>query len=94
MPGGWEWVIILVVILLLFGAKRLPDMARSLGQSARVLKSEVKGMKSDDEARESQTKSDPPAEQQKPAALPPGQPSAAEPRAASEQPGTRSDDAR
>ena len=46
--GGWEILIILVVLVLLFGAKRLPDMARSLGQSARVLKGEMKGLKDDD----------------------------------------------
>ena len=40
-----EIVLILVVILLLFGAKKLPDMARSLGKSARILKSEAKQMK-------------------------------------------------
>lgn len=33
--GGWELVIILVVILLLFGARKLPDLARSLGASAK-----------------------------------------------------------
>jgi sec-independent protein translocase protein TatA len=52
MPGGWEWAILLVVVLLLFGAKRLPDMARSLGRSARVLRSELKGMSTDDEPAE------------------------------------------
>ncbi|HEY0575091.1 MAG TPA: Sec-independent protein translocase subunit TatA [Pseudonocardia sp.] len=52
MPGGWEWAILLVVVLLLFGAKRLPDMARSLGRSARVLRSEVKGMSTDDDPAE------------------------------------------
>ncbi len=31
-PGGWEWIIIFLVILLLFGAKRLPDLARGLGR--------------------------------------------------------------
>lgn len=46
--GGWEIVIILGVLVLLFGAKRLPDMARSIGQSARVFKGEMKGMKNDD----------------------------------------------
>ncbi|MDA1194363.1 MAG: twin-arginine translocase TatA/TatE family subunit [Planctomycetota bacterium] len=30
-PGGWEWMIILVIVLLLFG-RRLPGVARSLGQ--------------------------------------------------------------
>lgn len=40
-----EIVLIILVILLLFGAKKLPDMARSLGKSARILKSEAKQMK-------------------------------------------------
>lgn len=47
MPGGWEWLVIIGVLLLLFGAKRLPDMARSVGQSARVFKGEMKGLKDD-----------------------------------------------
>ncbi|MBA0050703.1 twin-arginine translocase TatA/TatE family subunit [Streptomyces sp. AJS327] len=42
-----EIVLIILVILLLFGAKKLPDMARSLGKSARILKSEAKQMKKD-----------------------------------------------
>ncbi|MBL0778807.1 MULTISPECIES: Sec-independent protein translocase subunit TatA [Streptomyces] len=42
-----EILLIVVVILLLFGAKKLPDMARSLGKSARILKSEAKAMKKD-----------------------------------------------
>ena len=33
MAGGWEWVIILVIIVLLFGAKKLPELAGSLGKS-------------------------------------------------------------
>ena len=31
-PGGWEWIIIFLVLLLLFGAKRLPDLAKGLGK--------------------------------------------------------------
>ena len=42
-------ILILVVILLLFGAPKLPGMARSLGQSMRIFKSEVKEMKKDGE---------------------------------------------
>ena len=49
-PQGAEWLIILVLNLLLFGAKRLPDMARSLGRSARILKSETKGLRDDENA--------------------------------------------
>ena len=48
MPGGWEWLIIIGVLVLLFGAKRLPEMARSVGQSARVFKGEMKGLKDDE----------------------------------------------
>jgi sec-independent protein translocase protein TatA len=39
---GQEWLIILFIILLLFGAKKLPEMARGLGRSVRILKSESK----------------------------------------------------
>ena len=38
LPGGWELIVILFIVLLLFGAKRLPDLASSLGRSARELK--------------------------------------------------------
>lgn len=43
-----HWLIVLVVLVVLFGAKRLPDASRSLGRSMRIFKSEVKEMKSDD----------------------------------------------
>lgn len=43
----WPIVIIIVVALLLFAAPKLPAMARSLGQSMRIIKSEVKEMKND-----------------------------------------------
>lgn len=48
--GGWELVVLVGVVALLFGAKRLPDMARSLGQSARVFKGEMRGLQRDAEA--------------------------------------------
>ena len=44
---GLEIIILAVVVLLLFGAKRLPDTARALGKSLRILKSEMGAMKSD-----------------------------------------------
>ncbi|MCX4536188.1 Sec-independent protein translocase subunit TatA [Streptomyces sp. NPDC002596] len=56
--GAPEIILILVVIVLLFGAKKLPDMARSLGKSARILKSEAKAMKSEGAA--TATPADPP----------------------------------
>ena len=48
MPRGQELIVILIVIAVLFGAKRLPDSARSLGRSLRMFKSERKEMKDDD----------------------------------------------
>ncbi|MFJ4684205.1 Sec-independent protein translocase subunit TatA [Streptomyces sp. NPDC091377] len=57
--GAPEIILILVVIILLFGAKKLPDMARSLGKSARILKSEAKAMK--DDGNKTATPADPPA---------------------------------
>jgi sec-independent protein translocase protein TatA len=45
--GPWPIVIIIIVALLLFAAPKLPAMARSLGQSMRIIKSEVKEMKND-----------------------------------------------
>lgn len=43
----WAIIIIIIVALLLFGAPKLPGMARSIGQSLRIFKSEVKQMKDD-----------------------------------------------
>lgn len=47
---GWHALIILVVILLLFGAPKLPALARSLGQSMKILKNEVRSDKADGDA--------------------------------------------
>ena len=48
--GAAEIAIIVVVLILLFGAKKLPDMARGLGRSMRVFKSEINEMKNDGKA--------------------------------------------
>ena len=48
MPRGQELIVIPIVVAVLFGAKRLPDSARSLGRSLRIFKSEMKEMKDDD----------------------------------------------
>ncbi len=50
IPGGWELVLLLGVLVLLFGATKLPGAARAIGQSMRILKAETKGMRSEDEA--------------------------------------------
>ncbi|GAA0403513.1 Sec-independent protein translocase subunit TatA [Streptomyces luteireticuli] len=43
----WHLIIVVVVLVVVFGSKKLPDMARALGKSARILKSEAKAMKED-----------------------------------------------
>ncbi|MFI9646986.1 Sec-independent protein translocase subunit TatA [Streptomyces sp. NPDC052040] len=55
----WHLVLLVLVIVLVFGSKKLPDMARSLGKSARILKSEAKAMKDDGSKQPAQ-----PAEEQ------------------------------
>ncbi|MDF6022399.1 Sec-independent protein translocase subunit TatA [Streptomyces sp. JH34] len=43
----WHLLILAIVVIMLFGSKKLPDSARALGQSLRILKSETKAMKED-----------------------------------------------
>jgi sec-independent protein translocase protein TatA len=55
MPGDlfdswWKVLIIAIIAVVLFGQKRLPGAARSLGQSMRILKREVQGLHEDDES--------------------------------------------
>ena len=55
MPFGigiWEIAILLLVALLVFGPKRLPEMGRSLGKGMREFKDSISGKDEDDEARE------------------------------------------
>jgi sec-independent protein translocase protein TatA len=68
----WHILILLVVVLLLFGAKRLPGSARALGQSLRIFKAETRGLREDDPA------------DTRPAAAAPQQLPASEPAAAPE----------
>lgn len=44
----WHWAIVALVVVILFGSKKLPDAARGLGRSLRIFKSEVKEMQNDD----------------------------------------------
>jgi sec-independent protein translocase protein TatA len=45
----WHWLIVVAVFVLLFGSKRLPDAARSLGRSMRIFKTEIKHLHDDDD---------------------------------------------
>ncbi|MCK9161764.1 MAG: twin-arginine translocase TatA/TatE family subunit [Arcobacter butzleri] len=51
MPGGMEWVIIAIVILLLFGGKKIPELAKGLGTGIKNFKNAVK----EDEVVENKT---------------------------------------
>lgn len=70
--GPWEILIIAVVIVLLFGARKMPAMARSLGQSMRILKAETKGMRNDDDAVDAKDEPAPKPQAQLPQAQPQG----------------------
>ena len=48
MPQGMEWLVILLIVVLVFGAAKLPDLARSSGQALRIFKSETKNLREDD----------------------------------------------
>lgn len=52
----WHIIVLVVVLLLLFGAKKLPDAARGLGRSMRIFKAETKGMRDDDVRGKAQAK--------------------------------------
>jgi sec-independent protein translocase protein TatA len=49
MPQGLEWLVILAIVVLVFGAAKLPDLARSSGQALRIFKTETKGLRDDDD---------------------------------------------
>ncbi len=49
MPSGWEWIIILLVVALLFGASKLPGLARSIGASAKEFRKGLEEGTGDDD---------------------------------------------
>ena len=51
MPQGAEWLIILAIVILVFGAAKLPDLARGTGQALRIFKTETKGLRDDDDKK-------------------------------------------
>lgn len=55
MPlSTWELLIIAIVVLVLFGSKKMPDAARSMGRSLRIFKAETKGLINEDEPKDPQ----------------------------------------
>lgn len=58
MPQGWELLIILALVFLLFGAKKMPDAARGIGRSLRILKTETQGLRDDDGSGEAERSAD------------------------------------
>ncbi len=66
LPGGMELIIIFLVILLVFGAKRIPEIASGLGKGIREFKDATSDIK-----REMTTPAPPPAQQIQQAAAPP-----------------------
>jgi sec-independent protein translocase protein TatA len=60
MPNlrGSEWLILLLLVVLLFGARRLPDAARGIGRSLRIFKAETKGLTESDTDAKPVTSSD------------------------------------
>ena len=78
----WHWIILLLVVVVLFGSKRLPDAARSLGKSMRIFKTEVKELQADNKA-------DAPIAPVQPAQAYPAQPAQAYPAQPAQAPPTQ-----
>ncbi|MFE6056815.1 Sec-independent protein translocase subunit TatA [Kitasatospora sp. NPDC056446] len=79
----WHIFVVLAVVILLFGSKKLPEMARGLGKSMRILKAETKAMREDEPAADAGTAQSTAAPQQsadRPAVTPTNVTKAAEPK--------------
>ncbi|WP_371480810.1 Sec-independent protein translocase subunit TatA [Kitasatospora sp. NBC_00315] len=73
----WHLLVVLAIIILLFGSKKLPEMARGLGKSMRILKAETKALREDDPQADAAAQNataastaSPAAEQPRPAVTP------------------------
>lgn len=71
---GPELLIILLIIVLLFGAKKLPDTARGLGRSLRIFKAETKGLTDDENEAAPAAQQQAPQQAPQQIAAPPAQP--------------------
>ncbi|WP_310252977.1 twin-arginine translocase TatA/TatE family subunit [Nocardioides sp. BE266] len=52
MPQGAEWLVILFIVVLVFGAAKLPDLARSSGQALKIFKDETKNLRDDKDPKD------------------------------------------
>lgn len=53
IPGGWEWILIILVVVLLFGGRKIPELMKGLGQGLKEFK---KARNEEDESDKSQDK--------------------------------------
>ncbi|MEO1937925.1 MAG: twin-arginine translocase TatA/TatE family subunit [Sulfurimonas sp.] len=42
MSGGWEWLVVLAIVVILFGGKKIPELAKGLGKGIKNFKQEMK----------------------------------------------------
>jgi sec-independent protein translocase protein TatA len=52
VPGGMEWIVILLIVLVLFGANRLPQLAKGMGESIRNFKQGMAETETEDEKKD------------------------------------------
>ena len=70
MPGPTEWVVILMIVLVLFGAKKLPELAKSLGQGMNEFRKARQEFDKELQQVTHDVKGQPPGVQPNPASLP------------------------
>ncbi len=58
IPGGWEWIIIVLFVVIFFGAKKIPEIARGLGKGIREFKDATKDIKNEIEDTSNSVKGD------------------------------------
>ena len=87
MLGGWEIILILAVVLILFGAKKLPELAKGLGTGIREFKKATREVT--DEISSAMDTPPPPPPSRLPANTTPTQPEAQPPSTPSSTPGTK-----
>ena len=52
MPGGYEWILILIVVLVLFGGRKIPELMRGLGRGVKEFKDGVSDINSTEDTKE------------------------------------------